>query len=59
MLGKASEIKVEELQANHVNGWLASNPNAQIIDIKYGLIQSTEHVIGGSYALIIYKEAGQ
>ena len=57
MLGKASEIKIEELYVQKVNWWLNNHPDVEIIEIKYAVKPNTGDELWVSSALIIYKEA--
>lgn len=55
MIGKASELKSETMDANSLNSWLANSPTATVIDIKVCMIY-TDHYGVLHQALVIYKE---
>jgi hypothetical protein len=52
MIGKASEVKVEEVELGNYEEWVLANPDVMVIDIKYAF-----HPDGFAWFLIIYKEA--
>lgn len=51
MLGKASEIFMEEVNVSEWEEWKAGRPDANILDIQYTMLDA-----GRIFALIIYKE---
>jgi hypothetical protein len=55
MLGKASELRSELIDARELDGWLVNSPNVDVIDIKFSMIYTTHNGVMPQ-ALIIYKE---
>jgi hypothetical protein len=51
MLGKASEIFMEEVNVSEWEDWKAGRPNASILNIQYTMPDA-----GRIFVLIIYKE---
>ncbi len=63
MLGKASEIKTAHISTvwqrfeKHLEWWKSSNPDVEILDIKFSVVPALPGKEDRAHALIIYKEA--